>query len=81
MTAVEWLVEQLFGDNEIIGCSDDLLAQAKKIEKQQHEQTFNESRLTHPMIGFKHKTFKQYYNITFKTTKNDTSKQKLHQQN
>ncbi len=34
-TAVEWLIEQLFGDNEIIGCSDELLQQAKKLEKEQ----------------------------------------------
>jgi hypothetical protein len=33
-TAVEWLVEQLFGDNEIIGCSDELLNQAKEMERQ-----------------------------------------------
>jgi hypothetical protein len=35
MTAVEWLIEQLFGDNEIIGCSDELLEQALEMEKQQ----------------------------------------------
>ena len=34
-TAVEWLVEQLFGDNEIIGCSDELLQQAKEMDKEQ----------------------------------------------
>jgi hypothetical protein len=36
-TAVEWLIEQLFGDNEIIGCSDELLQQAKKMEKEQQK--------------------------------------------
>ena len=34
-TAVEWLVEQLFADNEIFGCSKELLEQAKQMEKQQ----------------------------------------------
>jgi hypothetical protein len=34
-TAVEWLIEQLFGDNEIIGCSDELLQQAKEMEGKQ----------------------------------------------
>jgi hypothetical protein len=35
MTAVEFLIEQLFGDNEIIGCSDELIEKAKEMEKQQ----------------------------------------------
>jgi len=34
-TAVEWLVEQLFADNEIFGCSKELLEQAKAMEKEQ----------------------------------------------
>jgi hypothetical protein len=34
-TAVEWLIQQLFGDNETIGCSDELLQQALEMEKQQ----------------------------------------------
>jgi hypothetical protein len=61
-TAVEWLYEQI---NE---CRDftkeELLEQAKKMERRQHYETFNESRLTHPMIGFKHETFKDYWNET-----------------
>ena len=39
-TAVEWLIEQLFGDNEIIGCSDELLNQAKEMEKEQIGQAY-----------------------------------------
>jgi hypothetical protein len=65
MTAVEWLFDNLdlSGGSEAI----ETLKQAKEMEKQQHNVTFNESRLTHPMIGFKHETFEQYYNETFKT--------------
>jgi hypothetical protein len=37
------------------------------MEKEQMVNAFEESRLTHPMIGFKHETFKDYYNETFKT--------------
>lgn len=36
-------------------------------EKEQMLNAFEESRLTHPMIGFKHETFKDYYKETFKT--------------
>lgn len=34
-TAVEWLVEKLFADNEIFGCSKELIEKAKEMEKQQ----------------------------------------------
>jgi uncharacterized protein (DUF302 family) len=34
-TAVEWLVKELFPDNEIFGISNALIYQAKKMEKQQ----------------------------------------------
>ena len=37
ITAVEWLVEQLFADNEIFGCSKELLEQAEEMEKQQQD--------------------------------------------
>ena len=36
-------------------------------EKEQMLNAFQESRLTHPMIGFKHETFLDYYNETFKS--------------
>jgi len=38
-----------------------LKEQAKEIEKEQMLNAFQESRLTHPMIGFKHETFVEYY--------------------
>jgi hypothetical protein len=60
--AVEWLVNQ-FEKNFCFTWED--IVKAKEIEKQHNEDAFNESRLTHPMIGFKHETFEQYYNETF----------------
>jgi hypothetical protein len=61
-TAVEWLFDNLdlSGGSEAI----ETLNKAKEMEKQQTERAFNESRLTHPMIGFKHETFKDYWNET-----------------
>ena len=61
-TAVEWLFDNLdlSGGSEAI----ETLKQAKEMEKKQTERAFNESRLTHPMIGFKHETFKDYWNET-----------------
>jgi hypothetical protein len=61
-TAVEWLVSQQkhnrFFDIETI-------EQAKQMENEQIENAFEESRLTYPMIGFKHQRFEQYYNETY----------------
>ena len=63
-TAVEWLVNMW----EMQGTITPLdIREAKRIEKEQIEDAFEKSRLTHPMIGFKHKTFKDYYNETFNT--------------
>ena len=72
MTAVEWLVDQMrqrkeqgltlsFYDLEMFA------SYAKEMEKEQMLNAFQESRLTHPMIGFKHETFVDYYNETFKS--------------
>jgi|LakMenE18May11ns_1017448.scaffolds.fasta_scaffold9881527_2 hypothetical protein len=72
-TAVDWLWEQV---DEILPFSVDTETgiklynakeQAKEMEKEQHKHTFEESRLTHPMVGFKHDTFSEYYNETFNT--------------
>jgi len=68
-TAVEWLFDELYRRFEMKGDGmemDKVLEQALQMEKENHEITFNESRLTHPMIGWKHTTFDQYYNETFK---------------
>ncbi len=43
-TAVEWLVEQLFADNEIFGCSKELLQQAKEMDKQQKMDAYQHGR-------------------------------------
>lgn len=34
-------------------------------ERGQIEEAFNESRKTHPMVGFKHETFEDYYKDTY----------------
>jgi hypothetical protein len=62
-TAVDFIVQRLLSyvDSD---STKQIIAKAKELEKEQHEQTFNESRLTHPMIGFKHETFKDYWNET-----------------
>ena len=75
MTAVEWFFKQLtevdYGcinktflqnNNSLAGHKlRELLEQAKEMEKEQMLNAFQESRLTHPMIGFKHETFVDYY--------------------
>jgi hypothetical protein len=73
-TAVDWLIEEL---DKIYRIKEKFLPSdwefleemSKKIEKEQIEDAFEESRLTHPMIGFKHKTFKDYYKETFNANK------------
>jgi len=35
-------------------------------EREVIETAFEESRLTHPMVGFKHDTFEEYFTSTFK---------------
>jgi hypothetical protein len=69
-TAVEWqhieLSKFLYGKSEFTDAND-ILIKAKEMEKEQIEDAFEESRLTHPMIGFKHETFEDYYKKTFNT--------------
>ena len=67
-TAVEWLYEEFTKTNHLT--EDEFymkFQQAKEMEKERMLNAFEESRLTHPMIGFKHETFKDYYNETFNT--------------
>lgn len=49
-------------DNEFY--QDKCILQEAEIKalKQQIEHAFNESRLTHPLVGFKHDTFRDYLN-------------------
>jgi hypothetical protein len=63
MTAVEWLVEQLFPDNEFFGCSKDLLEQAKEMEKEQIIDAHNNGKSILPP----NENGEQYYNETFKS--------------
>ena len=76
-TVVEWFAKELknlirqseltdmkpsfFDEKEV-----EILKQAKEMEKERMLNAFQESRLTHPMIGFKHETFVDYYNETYK---------------
>jgi hypothetical protein len=70
-TAVEWLITQLEGEESlvarIVGLKEynQIINEAKQMEKEQKRDSFNESRLTNPMIGFKHNNFEQYYNETY----------------
>jgi hypothetical protein len=66
-TAVEFLMEKLFDPSTMVQEQIEWFEQAKEIEKEQMVNAFEESRLTHPMIGFKHETFVEYYNETFNT--------------
>ena len=77
-TTVEWFYNELknlikeseltemkpseFDEREL-----ELINQAKAMEKEYLLNAFQESRLMHPMIGFKHETFVDYYKQTFKS--------------
>ena len=68
LTAVEWLESEILEhyspfDNKLLY---EAIHKAKEMEKEQMLNAFQESRLTHPMIGFKHETFLDYYKQTFK---------------
>ena len=74
-TAVEWLIQKLINrQNGVFDgfpylSVDEIYDKAKEMEKEQIENAFEESRLTYPMIGFKHQTFEQYYKETYGTNK------------
>ena len=67
-TAIQWLEDNLnfepYDEEEFIS-NNKIWEQAKKMEQEQIKDAFNESRLTNPMIGFKHNNFEQYYNETY----------------
>jgi hypothetical protein len=68
ITSVEWLIEMIGTDRlSNISNIEDTINEAKQLHKNEIMGAFNESRLTHPMIGFKHRTFEEYYNETFKS--------------
>lgn len=70
-TAVDYFWNQL---SEILPYSvdtetgiklDRLYRECKEREREQIEDAFEESRLTHPWIGFKHDTFIEYYEKSY----------------
>jgi len=63
-TAVEWLVEQLFLNNEIFGVSKELFYQAKAMEKEQIMDAYWGGGQDIPLSD---KSCEQYYNETFKS--------------
>jgi hypothetical protein len=67
MTAVEWLVEQLFSDNAIFGVSKELLEQAKAMEKEQ----IIDAAANHcyPTCELARIDAEQYYSETYKKDK------------
>ena len=66
-TAVDFLMGKLFDPSTMVSEQIQWFEQAKEMEKEQMVNAFEKSRLTHPMIGFKHETFKDYYKETFNT--------------
>ncbi len=68
VTAVEWLYEKLWKEFNF-SFSSNILEQAKEMEKQQHQETFKQSRQAKifekdmpPVWGY----WEQYYSETFK---------------
>ena len=69
-TAVDWLLQQIESKNgkEFSSYYTEFIEQAKAMEKEQHSNTWDDSRLFDKgddYIG-EQKTFEQYYNETFK---------------
>jgi hypothetical protein len=68
-TAVEWLFSQIPFEWSSSKAAFEALQQAKEMEKEQHINTWIQSRIEYQgddYIG-KEKTFEEYYNETFKT--------------
>ena len=66
-SSVEWFIEQYkkcFGPFIPLIMNNEN-EKAKEMHKEEIEKALKESRLTHPIIGFKHETFEKYYNETF----------------
>ena len=66
MTAIEWLIDKV--ENHFCLLPVDLIEQAKQMEKQQHQETFKQSRQAKifedgmPPVW---ESFEQYYNETY----------------
>jgi hypothetical protein len=67
MTAVEWLREKLRLDFGFV-FSDNILEQAKEMEKEQIERAYKMGRYESDMVVMSDKFYaEQYYNETFKS--------------
>ena len=70
-TAVEWLVDQIKSDQnqKALSASEwmEVIEQAKQMEKEQHNETWEKSRLEDKGDDYlgKQLSFKQYYNETY----------------
>lgn len=68
MTAVEWLVDQLFSDNVIFGVSKELFDQAKEMEKEQIIKAWNtRSKIDSVLTYTDNRTAEQYYTETYES--------------
>lgn len=56
-----------YAEHQGVVFTDDFKNYYLEKEKEQMLSAFEESRLTHPMIGFKHETFIDYFNETYKS--------------
>ena len=67
-TAIEWLIEQLNKKGYAPVVTDEEIQQAKEMEKQQHSDTWGDSRIQYKGDNYigKEKSFEEYYNETFK---------------
>jgi hypothetical protein len=73
-TAVDILFNEIrdskaFLPDNLFNYLEDVYKKSKQIEKEQKENAFNESRMTNPIIGFKHNNFEQYHNETYNIIK------------
>jgi hypothetical protein len=68
VSAVEWLIEQLNKKGFEPVVTDEEIEQAKEMEKEQHSETWNDSRIQYKGDNYlgKEKSFEEYYNETFK---------------
>ena len=69
-TAVEWLIQQLSKEWQLEDRDLHLIKQAKEMEKEQHQETFKQSRqakIFEKDIPPVWKSFDEYHNKTFKS--------------
>jgi hypothetical protein len=70
LTAVEWLVEKMTQQDFIAIPKPEWIEQAKAMEKEQMKEIFKQAKecaVKSDRVYFKHESFEQYYNETFKS--------------